>query len=255
MAGLEIILGAAKRRDRLLALFIIGAIITLSWLYLMRMNAVMFHAHGGMEDMMMPGVADQLVTAAIMWSIMMVAMMLPTALPAVAMFDQLSRRRAPNGWPAAATGLFIEGYLAVWIGYSVVAAAGQVALSRAALLTPMLQGTSQALGVAILLLQRRAGVGPEAWQLLRRLLLGADGGGLCDRHNEPALDGCPDFPDTGGEGRSGALAGQRGNRCGAAGVGGGSGGAACPLTQLGHQPNGTLRQTRISSRQITTWKD
>ena len=137
MTGLAITPGAGRWRHRLLVLAVVGAIIALSWLYLAQMNAAMPHGHGGMGHMMMPamtpGMAEQLLTAIVMWSIMMVAMMLPTAMPAVT------------------TSLFIAGYLAVWIGYSVVAAAGQVALSQAALLTPMLKSTSQALSVAILL--------------------------------------------------------------------------------------------------------
>jgi len=155
MTRLATTLGAGRWHDRLLALAIVGAITALSWLYLVQMNAAMPHHHAGMGHMMMPammpGVADQLITAIVMWSIMMVAMMLPTALPAVTVFDGLSRRRAPNVRPAATTGLFIAGYLAVWIGYSVVAAIGQVALSQAALLTPMLKSTSQILSIAILL--------------------------------------------------------------------------------------------------------
>lgn len=155
MTGLATTLGAGRWRDRLLALVIISAITALGWLYLVRMNAAMPNDHGGMGQMimptMMPDMTEQLVSAAVVWSIMMVAMMLPTALPAVMVFDGLSRRRVPHGQPAVSTGLFIAGYLAVWTGYSVLAAAGQVALSHAALLTPMLKSTSQALSVAILL--------------------------------------------------------------------------------------------------------
>ena len=155
MSGLATTPGAGRWRDRLLALAIVGAITALSWLYLLRMIAAMPHGAGGMARMVMPamapGMTEQLGPAVLMWSVMMVAMMLPTALPAVTVFDGLSRRRAPRGRPAVTTGLFIAGYLAVWTGYSVVAAAGQVALSHAALLTPMLKSTSQALSVAILL--------------------------------------------------------------------------------------------------------
>ena len=155
MTGLAETLGAGRWRDRLLALAIVGAITALSWLYLVQMNAAMPHGPGGMGQMMMPamttGLAKQFITAFAMWSIMMMAMMLPTALPAVTVFDGLSRRRAPQRRSAVTTGLFITGYLTAWTGYSVVAAAGQVALSHAALLTPMLKSTSQVLSVAILL--------------------------------------------------------------------------------------------------------
>jgi len=155
MTGLAATLGAGRWRDRLLALTIVGAITALSWLYLVQMDMAMPHGHGHMGHMIMPGMtpgqAQQLITAAVMWSIMMVAMMLPTALPAVMVFDGLSRRRTRHDRPVVSTAFFIAGYLAVWTGYSVVTAAGQVALSHAALLTPMLKSTSQALSVAILL--------------------------------------------------------------------------------------------------------
>lgn len=155
MTGFTTTLGAGRWRDHLPALAAISVIIALSWLYLVRMNAAMPHGAGGMAQMMMPatapGLAEQFIAAFIMWSVMMMAMMLPTALPAVTVFGNLSRRRAPHSRPALSTGMFVGGYLAVWIGYSVVAATGQMALSHAALLTPMLKNTSQALSVAILL--------------------------------------------------------------------------------------------------------
>ena len=132
-----------------------GTVTALCWLYLLHMMAAMPRGNGIMGQMLMPamtpGLTEQLIAAVGMWSVMMVAMMLPTALPAVTVFDGLSRHRAPNVRPAVCTGLFIAGYLAVWTIYSIVAAAGQVALSHAALLTPMLKSTSQALSIAILL--------------------------------------------------------------------------------------------------------
>jgi predicted metal-binding membrane protein len=142
-------------RDRLLALSFVGAIIGLSWLYLLRMGGAVPQGQAGMGGMIMPAtmpsLPEQIAAAVIMWSIMMTAMMLPTALPATTLFDGLTQRRAPRLLPLWTTGFFVAGYLAVWVGYSVAAAAGQVALSRAALLTPMLQSSSRVLSVAILL--------------------------------------------------------------------------------------------------------
>lgn len=155
MTGSAATLDAARWRGRLFTLAIVGAITALSWLYLVRMNAAMPHSHGGMGQMMMPamapGITEQFVAAVIMWSIMMVAMMLPTALPAVMVFDSLSRRRAVDDRTPAPTGLFIAGYLTVWTGYSIMAAAGQVVLTHAALLTPMLKSASHVLSATILL--------------------------------------------------------------------------------------------------------
>jgi predicted metal-binding membrane protein len=46
---------------------------------------------------------------------------------------------------------FTAAYIAVWFGYAALAAVGQLALSRAALLTPMVQSASLLLSVVILL--------------------------------------------------------------------------------------------------------
>lgn len=62
-----------------------------------------------------------------MWGLMSAAMMLPTALPALATFDDL---------PGTGTDFarFAAGYLAVWIGFSALAAAAQLGLASAGVL-------------------------------------------------------------------------------------------------------------------------
>jgi predicted metal-binding membrane protein len=146
---------AGRWRNRLLALGGLSAVIALSWFYLVRMNAGMSHSYGGMDHMAMmamaPRLPEQILAAFIMWSVMMVAMMLPTALPAVTVFDNLARRRGLQTGSASPVALFVAGYVAAWTGFAAVAAAAQVVLSRAALLTPMLQSASIALSAVILL--------------------------------------------------------------------------------------------------------
>jgi predicted metal-binding membrane protein len=53
------------------------------------------------------------------WVTMMAAMMLPSALPMVLLFDRVSRERRAAGMGAPATGLFVLSYLLVWTGYGV----------------------------------------------------------------------------------------------------------------------------------------
>lgn len=81
------------------------------------------------------GVSD-FVVAFVMWSIMMMGMMLPSASPMVWTFSGLLRRRAPDQH-FQRTSLFVGGYLLVWTGYSAGAALAQGAFRAAALLTPM----------------------------------------------------------------------------------------------------------------------
>jgi predicted metal-binding membrane protein len=131
------------RRDRILAMGGLIAVIALSWLYLARMN--MPRNGGG-------ALLEQFAAAFLLWTVMMVAMMLPTAVGAVDVFGSFARKRMSAIGSAPATALFISGYVAVWAAYSAFAAAGQVALSRASLLAPTLHSTSVALSAALLLL-------------------------------------------------------------------------------------------------------
>ena len=70
-----------------------------------------------------------------MWSVMMVAMMLPSAAPVLLLVAGMTRRRRERGIPAAHTGIFLAGYLAAWTGFSAAAALAQWALHRSALLS------------------------------------------------------------------------------------------------------------------------
>ncbi len=142
---------AAWRRDRAVALGSLVAVVSVSWLYLARMP--MSRAGDDVICLATPGMAEapweQFAAAFLIWTVMMVSMMLPTAAPAIDVFGMFARKR-PAGAPTIA--LFVLGYVALWTVYSVLAAAGQVALSRAALLAPTLQSTSTVLSVALLLL-------------------------------------------------------------------------------------------------------
>ncbi|MBU2993115.1 DUF2182 domain-containing protein [Octadecabacter sp. B2R22] len=62
-----------------------------------------------------------------MWALMSAAMMLPTALPAFATFDDLPGSRGDFG-------RLVGGYLAVWLVFSALAAVAQMALWRLGLL-------------------------------------------------------------------------------------------------------------------------
>jgi predicted metal-binding membrane protein len=62
-----------------------------------------------------------LIAIVVMWSVMMAAMMLPTSLPMLRSFVQISLRQAQHGRVAG----FITGYLLVWSGFSLAATAAQ----------------------------------------------------------------------------------------------------------------------------------
>jgi predicted metal-binding membrane protein len=111
----------------------------LAWLWLWR--------HGGSGPMAGMAVADPLSSAEIgaaflMWSLMMVAMMLPSALPMMMLHARLARR-------TGTTFVFALAYVFVWSGASLVAATAQQEFVAARLLEgdrlafadPLLAGT------------------------------------------------------------------------------------------------------------------
>ena len=75
-----------------------------------------------------------------MWLLMSVAMMLPTAMPAIDLYASLARRMDSGGTLRIA--LFTGGYLIAWGAFSAVAAAAQLGLGTipASLLPPALAG-------------------------------------------------------------------------------------------------------------------
>jgi predicted metal-binding membrane protein len=59
------------------------------------------------------------------WQLMMVAMMLPSSMPMIAMFRRVSRTRAH---PDASFGLFLLGYFVVWTAFAFAALAGDAGI-------------------------------------------------------------------------------------------------------------------------------
>ncbi len=148
------------RRDRLWAGLGLVVTVSLAWLYLAReaaaMNAMAAearrHAAMGMAGMNMHawGVSDWLTLVA-MWTVMMVAMMLPSAAPVTLLVLGAYRLRRDEQARAAAV-MFVGGYLLVWTAFSVIAATGQLTLHRAAVLSEDMRLRSPAISGVLLLL-------------------------------------------------------------------------------------------------------
>jgi predicted metal-binding membrane protein len=79
----------------------------------------------------------------LMWVVMMVGMMLPSAAPMILLFSTINRKRCNECF--VPTGLFLLGYVVVWIGFSFFITALQDMLHRGALLSPMMESTSPVL--------------------------------------------------------------------------------------------------------------
>lgn len=125
------------RRDRRVAVAALVAVVVLAWGYLllgagMDMEAAMAGAAMRMPMAWSPGHAA---LVALMWALMMLAMMLPSAAPVILLHATLSRRKDPARGGRRAL-LFPLGYAAVWGGFALAATAVQWGLEHAALLTP-----------------------------------------------------------------------------------------------------------------------
>ena len=80
-----------------------------------------------------------LAAAYLMWALMALAMMAPTAFPAFRTYADLTRTAAAGSRPLAA---LISGYLVVWLGFAALAALLQTALAARGLVDPLGRSTS-----------------------------------------------------------------------------------------------------------------
>lgn len=131
----------------------LAATIAVAWLFLLA-GAGMDMDHAGMsltEPMAMPWSSGFAATVLVMWAVMMVAMMLPSATPMVLLFDAISRRRQERGEAAVGTSWFVGGYLAVWTQFSAAATLLQYGLEQALVMSMTMRTTSTLLAGAILI--------------------------------------------------------------------------------------------------------
>jgi predicted metal-binding membrane protein len=87
----------------------------------------------------------------LMWWVMMVAMMVPSAAPLVLIHAAIGRKQEKAGQPLAATALFVAGYLAIWAVFSLIATALQWGLESVGILTGMMEIASPTIAGLILI--------------------------------------------------------------------------------------------------------
>ena len=76
-----------------------------------------------------------------MWWTMMVAMMAPSAAPAILLYARVHRHAGSGaGTPTAPTGAFVAGYFLVWGAFALAATAAQIGLERAGVLSATTMG-------------------------------------------------------------------------------------------------------------------
>jgi predicted metal-binding membrane protein len=111
----------------------------------------------GMSDAMQsivhvqPWTAAELAPRLLMWAVMMVAMMLPTAAPVTLVYAAVARKARTEDHPVAPTFVFVAGYLAIWVLFSFAATAAQSGLDQLALLSPTMVSASPLLAGGLLI--------------------------------------------------------------------------------------------------------
>ena len=144
-------LESVLKRDRWVVLFGLGSITALSWLYTVYLA---WRMQGMDMSMAMPQVRSwgsvEALMMFLMWVVMMIAMMTPTAAPMILLFATINRKRRERDAPYTPTTIFLTGYLLVWAGFSAVATLAQWGLHETALLSPMMMSTSSWLGGGLL---------------------------------------------------------------------------------------------------------
>lgn len=140
------------RNDRILLIAGLLLVVVLSWAYLLAGAGTMQDMDGMLMPMSSgPWTVSHAMVMLAMWAVMMAAMMLPSAAPMILLHATIARNRHASDQPAAASGIFILGYIAVWTGFSVGAVALQFWLEKLALLSPMMETTSIVLAGSVLI--------------------------------------------------------------------------------------------------------
>lgn len=139
-------------KDRIVILSIIGIVTLLCWTYLIDMAIGMDKMMAAGHMMKIPVWTGAYFTAMLlMWVVMMIGMMAPTAIPMVLVYAAVSRKAARQGSTLAPTSIFVSGYIVMWVVFSVVATLAQWGLDEAALLSPMMVSNSPWFGAMLLI--------------------------------------------------------------------------------------------------------
>jgi predicted metal-binding membrane protein len=156
------------RRERLIVGGCLVAIVVLAWVYLLQTKMTM-------PDMDMPGMVmvdlqpwgpATVLLLFVMWAVMMVAMMVPSAAPMILAFLTVNQRRQAAARPFVPVTIFILGYLAVWTVFSALATLAEWGLHEAALLSTTMSATSPAMNGGLLI-----AAGVFQWTPLKRACL------------------------------------------------------------------------------------
>ena len=151
----ESALDTLLKRDRLLMIIGMGILTILAWGYMFYDAHRMAQGRSCCSALAKASLhhwpVSDLLLMFVMWTVMMIAMMVPSAAPMVLMFSSLSRKRRAESRPYLPASLFLFGYLLIWTGFSAVVTIAQWCLHATALLSPKMVSTSSYFAGALLI--------------------------------------------------------------------------------------------------------
>jgi predicted metal-binding membrane protein len=139
--------------DRVTTFGGIALLVALSWVYTIAMPDMdkTMAEMAAMAGRFRPWSGFEAVFTLAMWIVMMVAMMTPSALPMIVVFDRVARSRRSGVSAFWVTGAFLLGYLVLWTLFSFLATTMQAALHATSLLSPAMKSTSSVLSGVLLI--------------------------------------------------------------------------------------------------------
>jgi predicted metal-binding membrane protein len=137
------------RHERIVVMAALGVVVVLAWGLLLTRTGVDMPDDGMAEHAAHGGALGRFLAVFVMWAVMMVAMMLPSAAPVILLFAALMRARAPSS-PLLRAAIFASGYVLVWGVFSLVATLAHMALEHAALLSSAMRTRSAILAGMLL---------------------------------------------------------------------------------------------------------
>lgn len=160
---MSVTLEGLLRQDRMIVIIGLSIVVLTAALYTvlgigMQMSAIEMTGSMSkpmvMPAQMMPALwtPGYFILVFLMWWVMMIAMMVPSASPTILLYAALNRQMKDAEDVPLKAGLFLAGYLVIWAVFSFLAALLQWALELRALASPMtMMITSNYLGASILL--------------------------------------------------------------------------------------------------------
>lgn len=152
------------RRDGAIVVASLVGLTVICWLYLISLAVGMSTGDMGlmgmasMDDMAMnssmavgsqPWTAVTFALMLLMWWVMMIGMMVPSAAPVILIYARVQRQKLPDENPVRRSILFTLGYVVVWLGFSIIATFIQWRLGEAAMLSSIMKSTSAYLAAAV----------------------------------------------------------------------------------------------------------